>query len=86
MCLLGYIITCGYITSENSSQPRSRKYSVVLNKVQAIAGLIYESKLPFGKKEVYTVGDRVQMIRMLMEMKCTEKLKHLEQKYVPFPN
>ena len=27
-----------------------------------------------------TVGDRVQMICVLMEMKCTEKYKHLEEK------
>jgi len=46
MCMLGYMVTCGYVTSENSSRSCSRQYSVVLNEVQAIA--IYESKLLFG--------------------------------------
>ena len=68
MCVLGYMITCGYITSENSSWPCSRQYSVVLNEVQAI---ITSQNYYLEKRG--TVGDRVQMICVLMEMKCTEK-------------
>ena len=78
MRVLGYIITCGYVTSENSSRPFSRQYSVVLNEVQENAGLNYESKLLFGKRG--TVGD---MICVLMEMKCTKNINTWKKCAIP---
>ena len=40
MCVLGYMIICGYVTSDACL----RQCSIVLNEVQAIAGLIFTSQ------------------------------------------
>ena len=48
MCMLGYIIT--WLHNFSLTALFKTILCILLNEVQAIAGLIYESKLPFGKE------------------------------------
>ena len=50
VCVLGYMIMCGYVTSDACL----RQYSVVLNEVQAIAGHIFTSQNYHLEKKRYS--------------------------------